>query len=109
MLDDVTWSPPSDDSEPTAVRLDVNSDINRVLVYRQGFHDGADGRGPFRDAWAYQRGWNSGAGFRDRVSGKSQPLESHFPAWPTGTVMATIGARGGLVPRSLLCLLARFR
>jgi hypothetical protein len=33
---------------------DVNSDVNQVLVYRQGFCDGADGLEPGRSAYAYR-------------------------------------------------------
>jgi hypothetical protein len=75
---------PGDDISPSPcnVRRDANSDINQVLIYRQGFLDGCDGRGPFRDAWSYQRGWNSGDLFRKMISDKTEPFGQHFPGWP---------------------------
>lgn len=76
---------PGDDIAPPpfSARRDVNSDVSQIMVYREGYLDGADGRGPFRDAWAYQRGWGSGDRFRTMVSGTRVVLpEPAFPAWP---------------------------
>jgi hypothetical protein len=73
------------------------------VVYRQGFIDGADGRGPFRDAWAYRRGWDSGQMFRKRVSSTSQAFGSHFPGWPDlGHVYKKAGQAGWWRPFKLV-------
>lgn len=66
-------------AEPEA--HDVNSDVTWLITYRQGFNDGADNLAPARTAYAYERGYDAGAFFRERVSGTRAPLESHFPGW----------------------------
>jgi hypothetical protein len=67
---------------PEPVHRDVHTDIDWVVVYRRGFIDACDGRGPFRDAEAYRRGWGAGDYFRNRISATAQPLERYFPGWP---------------------------
>ena len=100
MFQDAAVAPwPEVEDPPTCPRY-VLSDIDWILVYRAGFHDGADGRGPFRDAEAYRSGWSSGTRFRAAVSGaRRYPVDHHFPGWTTGDVMNTTGdARGGFLP-----------
>jgi hypothetical protein len=82
------------DDIPSPAR-DVTSYVIEVMVYRQGFHDGADGHGPARTAWAYERGYTAGEFFRERISSKSKPMDQHFPGWPSlHNVYVTVSTGG---------------
>jgi hypothetical protein len=65
---------------------EVTYDVGWIVTYQQGYFDACDGVGPFRDAEAYRRGWNSGNLFRRRITDyawQALPEQRHFCGWPS--------------------------
>jgi hypothetical protein len=65
-----TDQPPEIDGAPeaTSVHRDVNSDVSEIVVYRQGFHDGADNLPPARIAYAYEPDRAGGSGVKEELA-----------------------------------------